>query len=73
MRSKVDDLKGEIRNINPPTFDGDHNKYEDVKCVAIGNEEIFPISQLFIKCRIHNCSLPYSRKSIDVVRSTQES
>jgi hypothetical protein len=30
-RSGVDELQGEMNKINPPTFDGDHKKDEDVK------------------------------------------
>ena len=29
MRYGVDELKGEMNKIKPPTFDGDHNKYEE--------------------------------------------
>jgi hypothetical protein len=30
-RSGVDELKGEMNKIKPPTFDGEHKKEEDVK------------------------------------------
>jgi hypothetical protein len=69
----VDDLKGDIRNIKPPNFDGDHKKDKDETTWLLGNEEIFLIAQLSIKCRIHNCNLPYSSKNIYVVGSTQKS
>jgi hypothetical protein len=36
IRSRVDELKGEMHKINPPTFDGEHKKEEYVEhgCLA---------------------------------------
>ena len=31
MRSGMDELKGEMNKIKPPTFDGEHKKEEDVE------------------------------------------
>jgi hypothetical protein len=32
----VDELKGEMNKIKPPTFDGDHKKDEDVETWMLG-------------------------------------
>jgi hypothetical protein len=54
-RYGVDELKGQMNKINPPTFDREHKKYEDM---ATRHEEIFPIVELFFSCRGKNCHLP---------------
>jgi hypothetical protein len=36
MRSGMDELKGEMNKIKPPTFDGEHNKKEDVETWLLG-------------------------------------
>jgi len=35
-RFEVDDLRGDIRNINPPTLIGNHKKDEDAKAWLLG-------------------------------------
>ena len=36
LQHEVYDLEGDIRKNNTPTFDGDHNKYEDVDTWLLG-------------------------------------
>jgi hypothetical protein len=43
MRSEVDDLQGDIRNIKPPTFDGDHKKDEDAEAWLLGMRKYFQL------------------------------
>jgi hypothetical protein len=42
-RSGMDELKGEMNKIKPPTFDGEHKKEEDVETWLLGYEEIFQL------------------------------
>jgi hypothetical protein len=49
--SGVDELQGEMRKIKPPTFDGEHKKDEDAEAWLVGDEEVFPIAQLFLTGR----------------------
>jgi hypothetical protein len=42
-RYGVDDLKGEMNKINPPTFDGEHNKDEDVETWLLGMRKYFQL------------------------------
>jgi hypothetical protein len=42
-RSGVDELKGEMNKIKPPTFDGEHNKEEDVETWLIGMKKYFQL------------------------------
>jgi hypothetical protein len=37
----VDELKGEMNKIKPPTFDGEHNKEEDVETWLLGMRKYF--------------------------------
>jgi hypothetical protein len=39
----VDELKGEMNNIKPPTFDGDHQKDEEAKTWLIGMRKYFQL------------------------------
>ena len=44
-RSWVDEFRGEMNKIKPPTFDGEHKKYEDVMIqVDIGGHPPIPTS-----------------------------
>jgi hypothetical protein len=40
-RFGVDELQGEMKNIKPPTFDGEHNKDEDVETWLLGMRKYF--------------------------------
>jgi hypothetical protein len=40
--SGLDELKGEMNKIKPPTFDGEHKKDKDVETWFLGHEKIFP-------------------------------
>jgi hypothetical protein len=42
-RSEVDELKGEMNNIKPPTFDGGHQKDEDVETWLLGMRKYFQL------------------------------
>jgi hypothetical protein len=39
----VDELKGEMNKINPPMFDGEHKKEEDVKTWFLGMRKYFQL------------------------------
>jgi hypothetical protein len=39
----VDELKGEMNKIKPPTFDGEHKKYEDVETWLLGMRKYFQL------------------------------
>jgi hypothetical protein len=41
--SGVDELKGEMNKIKPPTFDGEHKKYEDVETWLLGMRKYFQV------------------------------
>jgi len=40
-RTGVDELRGEMNNIKPPTFDGEHKKHEDVETWTLGMGKYF--------------------------------
>jgi hypothetical protein len=42
-RSEVDELKGEMNKIKPPTFDGEHKKDEDVETWLLGMRKYFQL------------------------------
>jgi hypothetical protein len=42
-RSGVDELKGEMNKIKPPTFDGEHKKEEDVETWFLGMRKYFQL------------------------------
>jgi hypothetical protein len=42
-RSEVDELKGEMNKIKPPTFDGEHKKDEDVEAWLLGMRKYFQL------------------------------
>jgi hypothetical protein len=42
-RSRVDELRGEMNNIKPPTFDGEHKKDEYVKTWLLGMRKYFQL------------------------------
>jgi hypothetical protein len=42
-RYGVDELKGEMNKINPPTFDGEHKKEEDVETWLLGMMKYFQL------------------------------
>jgi hypothetical protein len=42
-RSGVDELKGEMKNIKPPKFDGEHQKEEDVETWFLGMRKYFQL------------------------------
>jgi hypothetical protein len=42
-RSGVDELKGEMNKIKPPTFDGEHQKEEDAKTWFLGMRKYFQL------------------------------
>jgi hypothetical protein len=42
-RSGMDELKGEMNNIKPPTFDGEHKKKEDVETWLLGMRKYFQL------------------------------
>jgi hypothetical protein len=42
-RFGVDELKGEMNKIKPPTFDGEHKKEEDVKTWLLGMRKNFQL------------------------------
>jgi hypothetical protein len=39
----VDEVKGEMNKIKPPTFDGEHKKYEDVETWLLGMRKYFQL------------------------------
>jgi hypothetical protein len=43
QRSGVDELKGEMKKIKPPTFDGEHTKEEDAKTWLLGMSKYFQL------------------------------
>jgi hypothetical protein len=42
-RYRVDELRGEMNKIKPPTFDGEHKKYEDAKTWLLGMRKYFQL------------------------------
>jgi hypothetical protein len=42
-RYGVDELRGEMNNIKPPTFDGENKKYEDVETWMFGMRKYFQL------------------------------
>jgi hypothetical protein len=42
-RSEVDELKGEMNKIKPPTFDGEHQKEEDAETWFLGMRKYFQL------------------------------
>jgi hypothetical protein len=42
-RSRVDELKGEMNKIKPPTFDGEHKKEEDAETWLLGMRKCFQL------------------------------
>jgi hypothetical protein len=42
-RSGVNELQGEMRNIKPPTFGGEHKKYEDAREWMLGMRKDFQL------------------------------
>jgi hypothetical protein len=42
-KSEVDELKGEMNKIKPPTFDGEHKKDEDVETWLLGMRKYFQL------------------------------
>jgi hypothetical protein len=42
-RFGVDELKGEMNKIKPPTFDGEHKKEEDVETWFLGMRKYFQL------------------------------
>jgi hypothetical protein len=42
-RSRVDELKGDMNKIKPPTFDGEHKKEEDVETWLLGTRKYFQL------------------------------
>jgi hypothetical protein len=46
-RSGVDELKGEMNKIKPPTFDGEHKKDEDVETWLLGMRRYFQLQNYF--------------------------
>jgi hypothetical protein len=42
-RYGVDEIRGEMNNIKPPTFDGDHKKDEDAKTWLLGMMKYFQL------------------------------
>ena len=42
-RSGVDELRGEMNKIKPPTFDGEHKKDEDAKTWLLGMRKYFQL------------------------------
>ena len=42
-RSGMDELKGEMNKIKPPTFDGEHKKEEDVETWLLGMRKYFQL------------------------------
>ena len=43
MRSGMNELKGEMNKIKPPTFDGEHKKEEDAKTWFLGMRKYFQL------------------------------
>jgi hypothetical protein len=43
QRSGVDELKGEMKKIKPPTFDGEHTKEEDAETWLLGMSKYFQL------------------------------
>ena len=43
----MDELKGEMNNIKPPTFDGEHKKYEDVETWLLGMRKYFQLHNYY--------------------------
>ena len=41
--SRVDELKGEMNKIKPPTFDGEHKKEEDTETWFLGMRKYFQL------------------------------
>jgi hypothetical protein len=65
----VDELKGEMNNIKPPMFDGEHKKEEDAETWLLGMRKYFQLFELFCSCRRNNCDASIERKNIHVVES----
>jgi hypothetical protein len=42
-RSGMDELKGEMNKIKPPTFDGEHKKEEDAETWLLGMRKYFQL------------------------------
>ena len=49
-RYGVDELKGEMNKINPPTFDGEHKKEEDVETWLLGMRKYFQLQNYSLSC-----------------------
>jgi hypothetical protein len=63
-RYGVDELKGQMNNIKPPTFDGEHKKGEDVETWILGMRKYLQLHNYQL-----NCHLSTERKGINVVGS----
>jgi hypothetical protein len=46
-RYGVDELKGKMNNIKPPTFDGEHNKDEDAETWLLGTRKHFQLHNYY--------------------------
>ena len=42
-RTRVEKIQGEMNKINPPTFDGEHKKYEDAETWILGMRKYFQL------------------------------
>jgi hypothetical protein len=66
----VDELQGEFKKIKPPTFDGEHKKYEDAKAWLLGMRKYFQLHNYSSQDRRKNCNLLVEGKNINVVGPT---
>jgi hypothetical protein len=55
--SRVDELRGEMNKIKPPTFDGEHKKDEDAETWFLGMRKYFQ----FHNYSSHACNIPLWR------------
>jgi hypothetical protein len=56
-RYGVDELKGEMNNIKPPTFDGEHQKEEDVETWLLGMRKYFQLHNYLLSPNIGSLPL----------------
>jgi hypothetical protein len=65
----VDELRGEMNKIKPPTFDGKHNKDEDAKTWLLAMRKYFQLHNYCFHEKGNIFHLPTQSKGIHVVGS----
>jgi hypothetical protein len=66
----VDELKGEMNNIKPPTFDGEHQKEEDAETWLLGMTKYFQLHNYSSHVEGRIVMYQLTRKIIHVVGSS---